>query len=101
MHSAPIDSTRGIDVPYVAHLARLHLTAEETQKFQGQLDQILRYVRELNAVNVEGVEALAHAIPMSNVFRPDEPRPGLTHDEALANAPDQRHDQFYVPRILE
>jgi aspartyl-tRNA(Asn)/glutamyl-tRNA(Gln) amidotransferase subunit C len=90
-----------MDVSYVAHLARLHLTDEETRLFQGQLDQILSYVRELNAVDVEGVEPMAHTIPMENVFRADEPRPSLSHDEALANAPEKRHDQFSVPRILE
>lgn len=101
MSAGPGNETEGIDVRYVAHLARLYLTEEEIAKFQGQLEQILSYVKELSAADVAGVEPTAHAVPVENVFRADEPRPCLPHDEAMSNAPEQRGGQFAVPRILE
>ena len=64
-----------LDVAYVAQLARLQLTAEETGLFQKQLGDVLKYAEKLKEVNVEGVEveAAAHAIPIFDVFRADEP----------------------------
>lgn len=100
MNPSP-ESTNRIDVAYVAHLARLHLTPEETERFQGQLEQVLAYVRELDAIDVSGVEPTSHAVPVQNVLREDATLPCLDRAEVLANAPAQRHDQFLVPRILE
>lgn len=90
-----------IDVRYVAHLARLHLTDEEVSRFTDQLGQVLEYVRQLDALDVEGVEPTAHAVPVYNVMRPDEERPGLDRETALANAPKVRDHQFVVPRIID
>lgn len=90
-----------IDVRYVAHLARLYLTEDEAATFQGQLEQVLQYVRELSALDVEGVEPTAHAMPIHNVFRADETRPCADREKVLANAPQERHGQFVVPRIIE
>ncbi|MBU1693676.1 MAG: Asp-tRNA(Asn)/Glu-tRNA(Gln) amidotransferase subunit GatC [Verrucomicrobia bacterium] len=90
-----------LDVRYVAHLARLHLTDEEVAVFQPQLEQVLGYVRELDALDVEGVEPTAHAFPVHNVFRKDEVLPGLDHDTAMKNAPSERQGQFIVPKIIE
>lgn len=90
-----------MDVAYVAHLARLHLSEQERAKFQRQLDDILAHVNELKQVDVTGVEPTAHAIPVRNVFRADEPRPGLDHDAAMHNAPSEKAGQFFVPKIIE
>jgi len=90
-----------MDVAYVAHLARLHLSAEERAKFQRQLDDILSHVNELKEVDVSGVEPTAHAIPVKNVFRPDEPRASLGHEAVIANAPREKAGQFFVPKIIE
>jgi len=91
----------GFDVAYVAHLARLQLGDEERAKLQGQLEGILGYVRELNQVDVTGVEPMTHAIPVRNVFRADEVTPGLEHDVVMDNAPEARQGQFVVPAIIE
>jgi aspartyl-tRNA(Asn)/glutamyl-tRNA(Gln) amidotransferase subunit C len=93
-------------VAWVAHLARLELTAEELATMTGQLNSIVEYVAQLQQVNTDGVEPLAHALDVHNVFRPDEPGPSLSVDEALANAPDRRRnakgEQFYgVPAVLD
>jgi aspartyl-tRNA(Asn)/glutamyl-tRNA(Gln) amidotransferase subunit C len=90
-----------IDVRYVAHLARLDLTVAERAEFQRQMDQIVEYVHQIRDVDVERVEPTAHAVAVENVFREDEVRPGLEHEQALANAPEQAMGQFKVPIIVE
>ncbi|HMO50315.1 MAG TPA: Asp-tRNA(Asn)/Glu-tRNA(Gln) amidotransferase subunit GatC [Kiritimatiellia bacterium] len=94
-------SAEKIDVAYVAHLARIALNPGEQALFQEQLEHILDHVRKLNELNVDGIEPMAHAIPVKNRFRDDVPTPGLDHDDVMANAPESRHEQFFVPRILE
>jgi len=95
------ETTEHIDVGYVAHLARLQLADDEKQRYQQQLDQILDYAKELNELDVEGVEPMAHPRPMNNVFRADLVKPGLDRDTVLANAPQTRNHQFVVPKIVE
>jgi aspartyl-tRNA(Asn)/glutamyl-tRNA(Gln) amidotransferase subunit C len=94
------------EVRWVAHLARLELTDAELETMTRQLGAIVAYVDQLKQVDTEGVEPLAHALDVSNVFRDDEPRPSLPPAEALANAPDRRTDAkgdlFYgVPAVLD
>jgi aspartyl-tRNA(Asn)/glutamyl-tRNA(Gln) amidotransferase subunit C len=90
-----------IDVKYVAHLARLHLTPEEERKFGAQLGQVLGYIEKLQQLDVSQVEPTAHAMPLVNVTRPDEAQPSLPHDNALRNAPSQANGLFVVPKIVE
>ncbi len=89
------------DVNYVAHLARIGLTEEEQQKFGSQLSNILGYLEKLNELDVSGIEPTAHAVPLVNVFRPDEVRPSLPNEEALRNAPASANGLFMVPKIVE
>ena len=90
-----------LDVSYVAKLARLDLTEEERQLFQGQLEEVLAYANKLGDVDVSGVEAAAHAVPLFNVFREDQPRNWFTAEEALRNAPRQANGLFIVPKVVE
>ena len=85
----------------VARLARLELSDEEVEQFAGQLSAVLGYIEKLNELDTEGVEPLAHCLPIHNVFREDRPRPSLSADEALANAPQRAHEYFKVPKILD
>jgi len=94
-------SATEIDVKYVAHLARLALTAEEEHKLGAQLGHILGYIEKLKELDVTHVEPTAHAIPLVNVTRPDGLRPSLPHDEAMRNAPAQANGLFMVPKIVE
>jgi aspartyl-tRNA(Asn)/glutamyl-tRNA(Gln) amidotransferase subunit C len=96
-----MSSTETIDVKYVAQLARLALTPEEEQKFGAQLTSVLGYIEKLKEVDVSGVEPTAHAFPLVNITRPDEPRPSMSHEDALRNAPAQANGLFIVPRIVE
>src|SRR5205823_4901328 len=76
-----------LDVAYVAKLARLNLTDAETELFQRQLGDVLKYADKLRAVDVSHVEAAAHTIPIFNVFREDERRDWLTAEKANVDLP--------------
>lgn len=89
-----------LDVGYVAQLARLHLTPDERQLFQKQLSDVLHYAEKLNAVNVRGVEAAAHGVPIFNVFREDTATDWFTSAEALSNAPRQANNLFIVTKVV-
>ena len=89
------------DVKWVAHLARLELNDAEMEAITGQLRSILDYVQQLRQVNTEGIEPLAHALNLHNIFRDDEPTPSLPVDEALANAPRRSQDFYSVPAVLD
>jgi aspartyl-tRNA(Asn)/glutamyl-tRNA(Gln) amidotransferase subunit C len=93
--------TADLDVAYVAKLARINLTEAETQLFQKQLGSVLEYVEKLRGVDVSQVEASAHAVPMFDVFREDEPRDWFTAEEALSNAPRQANNLFIVTKVVE
>ena len=90
-----------LDVAYVARLARLNLTSEETQLFQKQLGDVLADAEKLKQVDVSGVETAAHAVRMFNVFREDEQRDCFTAEEALRNAPRQMNGLFIVTKVVE
>ena len=90
-----------LDVGYVARLARLHLTPEETELFQKQLGDVLLYAEKLHEVNVEDVEAAAHAVPIFNVFREDKASDWFTPAQALSNAPRQANNLFIVTKVVE
>ena len=90
-----------IDVAHVAKLARLHLPKEETKLFQAQLGRVLEHAEKLREPETSHLEATAHAVPIFNVFREDEPRTGLTAEEALSNAPRQANSLFIVTKVVE
>ena len=91
--------TSDLDVAYVARLARINLTADEAKIFQRQLDDVLKYVEKLRQVDVTGVDAAAHVLPV--VFRADTPRDWFTAKQALSNAPRQANGLFVVPKVVE
>ena len=93
--------TADLDVACVARLARLTLTEDEAQIFQRQLDDVLKYVEKLRQVDVTGIDAAAHALPVFNVFRDDAPRDWFTAEQALSNAPRQANGLFVVPKVVE
>ena len=90
-----------LNIEYVANLARLALTGAEREKFVRQLGDILHYVEKLKEVDVSGVEPMAHASPVFNVWEADVARPGLPVDQALRNAPAQRDNLVVVPKVVE
>ena len=89
------------EVHYVAHLARLELSAKEAEQYTVQLDHILSYIDKLNQADTTGTEAMTHAMPLSNAFREDDITPSLTNEASLANAPETRAGSFRVPKVIE
>ena len=90
-----------LDVAYVAHLARLKLSDEEIATYEGQLRQVVDYVRKIGELDLEGIEPTSHAHPVNNVLREDAVRPGLDRETVMRNAPASRDGQFIVPKIVE
>jgi aspartyl-tRNA(Asn)/glutamyl-tRNA(Gln) amidotransferase subunit C len=88
------------DVAHLAQLARLAVTDAELDMFAGQLDVILGSVARVSEVAAADIPPTSHAVPMTNVFRPDELRPCLPRDAVLAAAPSVEDHKFRVPRIL-
>ena len=88
------------EVAHLARLARLAVTEDELDMFAGQLDQILTSVARVGEVAADDIPPTSHAVPVTNVMRPDEPAPCLSRAAALAGAPDTESDRFRVPRIL-
>lgn len=96
-----MNPTSDFDIEYVARLARLTLTDGEKEKFSRQLGDILHYVEKLKQVDVAGIEPMAHASPVFNVWQADAAQPGLAVAAALRNAPEQRDQQVVVPKVVE
>lgn len=88
-------------VDHVCRLARLDLSEEERERMRAELSKILEHAGRVQALDLKGVEPTSHALPLRNVARPDEVRPSLARDEALAGAPEVEDGRFRVPRILE
>jgi aspartyl-tRNA(Asn)/glutamyl-tRNA(Gln) amidotransferase subunit C len=89
------------DVKHIATLSRLNVPADELDKFQEQFNQILNYAEILKKVDTTGIEPSPYVLPTSNVFREDVPQPGVTHEEAMKNAPEEHNGGFKVPRVIE
>lgn len=88
------------EVEHVAQLARLKLNETEKLVFTEQLNSIIEYVEKLNELPINGLEPLVHILPVYNVFRADEIRPGPPREEILANAPLAEGGQYKVPKIM-
>lgn len=95
-----VPTAQGIDVTYVADLARLRLSPEEIATFQKQLGDVLGYVSQLSEVDVSHVSS-SGAPDLKNMLRADVLTPSLTPAEALANAPKQDNNLIVVPRMIE
>ncbi len=88
------------EVRHVALLARLDLSAEQVTRFREDLNSILGHIDDIQQLDLADVEPTAHPLDVVNVTRPDEPRPGLSHEVALMNAPEQQDGAFVIPRIV-
>lgn len=88
------------EVARLAALARIDLTEEEIERFAGELAVITAAMSKVREAATADVAATSHPIPMTNVWRPDEPEEPLTVAEALSGAPASEDGQFLVPQIL-
>jgi aspartyl-tRNA(Asn)/glutamyl-tRNA(Gln) amidotransferase subunit C len=88
------------EVAHLADLARIDLSDAELDHLAPQLAVILDSIKSINEVAAEDIPPTSHPMPLTNVFREDVPRPGLTAEEALSGAPEVEQQRFAVPRIL-
>ena len=88
------------DVEKVSLLARLQFSDEQLDKMTAQLGQIVGYVEQLSELDTDGVEPMAHALDMANVFADDVARESLDREQALANAPKRDDECYRVPAVL-
>jgi aspartyl-tRNA(Asn)/glutamyl-tRNA(Gln) amidotransferase subunit C len=84
-------------VVHVARLARLDLREDEVDRLTDELTAILDAVSKVAELDLESVLPTSHPLDLVNVWADDEPRPSLSLDEALANAPARDRDLFRVP----
>ena len=88
------------DVRKVAQLARLQLPEDKVQAYTGQLERILDYVAQLEAVDTEGVPPTTRAVEVVNVTREDRVDHTPVREDLLNLAPQREGYFFRVPRIL-
>jgi aspartyl-tRNA(Asn)/glutamyl-tRNA(Gln) amidotransferase subunit C len=88
------------DVSHVAHLARLELSEPELERYTEQLGSMLEHFRDIDALDLAGVEPMAQPFELVNVLRADVVGPCLDRDEVLAAAPAVEDGRFKVPPIL-
>lgn len=62
-----------------------------------ELSAVLDHIEKIGELQLDDVPATSHVIDVVNALRPDEPRPSLTREQALANAPEVVDDGFGVP----
>jgi aspartyl-tRNA(Asn)/glutamyl-tRNA(Gln) amidotransferase subunit C len=84
-------------VLHVARLARLRLSDDEVERMAGELSGILDHIEKIGELDLDDTAPTSHVVELENVLRPDEPRPSLPRDEALAQAPDTDGQGFRVP----
>lgn len=90
-----------IDVAYIAKLAKLELSEEETALLTEDLNQVLGYVAQLEEWDTSSVEPMYHPLPTYDAVRADIPGESLSNEAAIANAPAAEDGQFRVPKVVE
>ena len=88
------------EITRIARLAHIELTPEETAAMSAELGQIVSFVEQLQAVDVEGVEPTDQVTGLIGVWREDEVRPSMPREQLLANAPAQKDGYIVVKRVM-
>lgn len=88
-------------IKYLESLARITLTEDEEKKVGGELQDILTYIDMLNELDTDGVEAMSHCFPLTNVLRSDDVKSSMSPCEIVANAPESQDGAFVVPKTVE
>lgn len=90
-----------INVTHIAKLANLALTKEETKKFEGQLEETLSYIEQLNEIDTNNIEPTSNVTGLENITAEDITRPSLSQKDALANTKTQERGFFKVKGIFD
>ena len=89
------------DVKYIAALSRIYVPDEKLEGFTKNLADIVKYVEQLQELNVDNVKPTSHAVPVGNVLRPDTVKPSLSNAQALSVAVEAKDGCFKVPLVIE
>lgn len=89
------------DVLHIANLSKLSFGEDEADRFTGELNNILDYIRKLEELDTDNVPPTSHVLDIKNVFRDDIVKDQLSSGDALKNAPENEHDHIKVPRVIE
>jgi aspartyl-tRNA(Asn)/glutamyl-tRNA(Gln) amidotransferase subunit C len=87
------------DVLHVAKLARLEIPEDQIEAVRAELGAILGAVGKVSELDLSDVEPTSHPLDLVNVWAEDEPRPSLSREDALSNAPDPADGAFRVPAV--
>ncbi len=90
-----------IDVRYLAKLARMNLSEEESTRFGEQLEGVMKHIEKLSEVDVSGIQPTSHASEVSNQVRDDIPVESLPPEGFLQNTPDQANGMLRVPKVVD
>ena len=85
----------------VAKLARIKVDENSLDSLANDCNQILKFIEQLNEVDVEGVELMTSVSPQKLKRRVDQVSDGDQQDKVLSNAPDAREGFFAVPKVVE
>jgi aspartyl-tRNA(Asn)/glutamyl-tRNA(Gln) amidotransferase subunit C len=88
-------------VDRLAHLARLEFSEKEKEQLVGEMNNMLAFVEKLNELDTENVTPLVYMSDSENIFREDEPKSWISHEEALKNAPKKDTDFVRVPKVID
>lgn len=90
-----------IDVENVANLSKLLLSPEEKEAAAKDMEEIVEFANQLQAIDTENIPAAAHTAKLTNVFREDIPRQSCPRELLLENAPEQHDGCVFVPQVVE
>lgn len=89
------------ELRHIAHLARLNLSEEELLAMHHDLNRVMESFRQLQELQLSGIELTPHSVDITNVWVEDEVEAGLGHETALAGAPSAEAGLFLVPPIID
>jgi aspartyl-tRNA(Asn)/glutamyl-tRNA(Gln) amidotransferase subunit C len=89
------------EIEYIAHLARLEVTAAELPAYAGKLSKIIDFIDELGAADTGDLLPMAHPLDMSQRLRVDEVTETNERDCYQTNAPETSEGLYVVPRVVE
>ncbi|MEH3054511.1 MAG: Asp-tRNA(Asn)/Glu-tRNA(Gln) amidotransferase subunit GatC [Patulibacter minatonensis] len=84
-------------VLHVARLSRLELEPGEVEQMATELSSILGHIEQISQLDLDGVPATTHVVPIDGGLRADVPEDSLPIQTALSQAPKANADGFLVP----
>jgi len=89
------------DVGRIAHLARIHISAQETELALAQLNEIFAMIEQMRAVDTSGIEPMSHPLGGAQRLRDDVVTEDVDREAHMRNAPERQEGLFLVPRVVE